>query len=311
MSDSPTFALETRVRSLAADLDLPHPGEGHTAVRWRALAAIARHDVAEARVIEAHVDALSILHEAGLEPEPSALYGVWAAEEPGRSLQLDGERVRGQKPFCTGAGIVDRALVTARTPAGVVLAEIDARHPSIDYATDDWLTPAFATTGTATATFDTPTIRTAGSAGWYLDRVGFWHGACGPAACWAGGVLGLIDQAIVAAAAKRADPHLDAHIGALVAIGWDLDAVLDRAGVEIDETPDDAAAAVRRARIMRHLVDRAATEVIERFGRALGPRPLIRNPDVVRRIAEVQLYVRQCHAERDLDALGSAETDRS
>jgi hypothetical protein len=97
----------------------------------------------------------------------------------------------------------------------------------------------------------------------------------------------------------------------MVALGWELDAVLDRAGVEIDETPDDAAAAVRRARIMRHLVDRAATEVIERFGRALGPRPLIRNPDVVRRIAEVQLYVRQCHAERDLDALGSAETDRS
>ena len=310
MSDHPIPAFETRVRSLAADLDLPHPGEGHTAERWRALAAIARHDVAEARVIEAHVDALSILHEAGLEPEPRALYGVWAAEEPGRSLQLDGGHVQGQKPFCTGSGIVDRALVTARTPAGVVLAEIDARHPSIAYDTGDWLTPAFAATSTATATLDTPTIRTLGPVGWYLDRVGFWHGACGPAACWAGGVLGLIDQAIAAAAGKNAEPHLDAHVGALVAIGWELDMVLDRAGDEIDHAPDDAAAAVRRARIVRHLVDRAATEVIERFGRALGPRPLVRDPDVVRRIAEVQLYVRQCHAERDLDALGSAETDR-
>jgi alkylation response protein AidB-like acyl-CoA dehydrogenase len=310
MNDRPIPALETRVRSLAADLDLPHPGEGHTAVRWRALASIARHDVSEARVIEAHVDAVSILHEAGLEPEPRALYGVWAAEEPGRSLEFDDERVRGQKPFCTGAGIVDRALVTARTPAGVVLVEIDARHPSIDYATDDWLTPAFASTGTATATFETPTIRAVGSTGWYLDRVGFWHGACGPAACWAGGVLGLIDQAVAAAAAKNAEPHLDAHIGALVAIGWELDAVLDRAGDEVDAEPEDAAAAVRRARIVRHLVDRTAAEVIERFGRALGPRPLVRDPDVVRRIAEVQLYVRQCHAERDLDALGFAETDR-
>jgi hypothetical protein len=310
MSDSPTADLETRVRALAVGLDLPHPGEGHTAERWRALAAIARHDVAEARVIEAHVDALSILHEAGLEPEPRALYGVWAAEEPGRSLQLDGERVCGQKPFCTGSGIVDRALDTARTPAGVVLVEVDARHPSIAYDTGDWLTPAFAATGTATATFDTPTIRTLGPVGWYLDRVGFWHGACGPAACWAGGVLGLIDQAVAAATAKRAEPHLDVHIGAMVALGWELEAVLDRAGDEIDNEPDDAAAAVRRARIVRHLVDCAAAEVIERFGRALGPRPLVRNPDVVRRIAEVQLYVRQCHAERDLDALGSAEAHR-
>jgi alkylation response protein AidB-like acyl-CoA dehydrogenase len=310
MNDSPTPDLVTRVRALATELGLPHPGEGHTAERWRALAAIARHDVAEARVIEAHVDALSILHEAGLEPEPSALYGVWAAEEPGRSLELDGDRVRGQKPFCTGSGMVDRALVTARTPAGVVLVEIDARHPSIDYATDDWVTPAFAATGTATATLHTPTIRTVGSTGWYLDRVGFWHGACGPAACWAGGVLGLIDQAVAAAATKSAEPHLNAHIGALVAIGWELEAVLDRAGDEIDDEPDDDAAAIRRARILRHLVDRAASEVIERFGRALGPRPLVRDSEVVRRIAEVQLYVRQCHAERDLDALGAAETDR-
>ena len=311
MSPSRSSVLEERVRRLAADLDLPHPGEGHTAERWRALAAVARHDVTEARVIEAHVDAASILHEAGLEPEPGALYGVWAAEEPGRALDLTDERVRGHKPFCTGTGIVDRALVTARTDTGIVLAEIDARHPSIEYDTDDWLTPAFAATGTATATLDTPTIRQVGPVGWYLDRVGFWHGACGPAACWAGGVLGLIDQAVAATAAKGAEPHLDAHVGALVAIGWELAAMLDRAGDEIDADPDDRAAASVRARIVRHLVDRAATEAIDRFGRALGPRPLIRDGDVIRRIAEVQLYVRQCHAERDLAALGAAELDRA
>ena len=56
---------------------------------------------------------------------------------------------------------------------------------------------------------------------------------------------------------------------------------------------------------------RAAAEAIDRFGRALGPRPLIRDADVIRRITEVQLYVRQCHAERDLAALGAAELDRA
>jgi hypothetical protein len=34
-----------------------------------------------------------------------------------------------------------------------------------------------------------------GEPGWYLDRVGFWHGVW-PAACWAGGAIGLADQAI-------------------------------------------------------------------------------------------------------------------
>src|SRR5690606_32050644 len=86
--------------------------------------------------------------------------------------------------------IVDRALVTARTDAGIVLTEIDARHPSIEYDTDDWLTPAFDTTATATARLDTPTIRRVGSVGWYLDRLGFWHGACRPAAGRPGRVLG-------------------------------------------------------------------------------------------------------------------------
>jgi alkylation response protein AidB-like acyl-CoA dehydrogenase len=311
MSDGSATTLEGRVRDLVADFDLPHPGEGRTADRWGALAEVARRDVSVARVVEAHVDAVSILHEAGLEPTPEALYGVWAAEEPGRALAFETDRIRGVKPFCTGAGLVDRALVTARSDAGVVLAEIDARHPSIVYDTDDWSTPAFAATCTATARLDMPTIRRVGSVGWYLDRVGFWHGACGPAACWAGGVLGLVDQAVATAAGKRAEPHLDAHIGALVALGWELGAVLDRAGDEIDDAPDDPGAARRRARIVRHLVDRAATEAIERFGRALGPRPLIRDGDVARRIAEVQLYVRQCHAERDLDALGAAELDRA
>src|SRR5690606_29605962 len=148
--------------------------------------------------------------------------------------------------------------------------------------------------------------RRVGANGWYLDRVGFWHGACGPAACWAGGVLGLVDAAVAAGLAKPAAPHLDAHVGALTAIAWQLEAIFERAGAEIDAAPHDRAAAMRRARIVRHLVDVAATEAIDRFGRALGPRPLIRDADVVRRIAEIQVYVRQCHAERDLEALGAA-----
>ena len=80
MNDAQTPDLEARVRDVVADLDLPHPGEGRTAERWRTLADVARRDVTVARVVEAHVDAVSILHEAGLDREPNALYGVWAAE---------------------------------------------------------------------------------------------------------------------------------------------------------------------------------------------------------------------------------------
>jgi len=254
---------------------------------------------------------VTILHEAGRAPWSGMLYGVWAAEDAGHVLELDPGNgrgtLRGGKPFCTGAGMVDRALVTCRTDDGVTLCEIDSRSDRIVYDFADWVTPALAATRTATATFDGLVIgddSIVGPTGWYLDRVGFWHGACGPAACWAGGAIGLVDRAVELAAGKPIDPHRDAHIGALAAIRWELEALLDRTGAEIDHSPGDGDAAAHRARCLRHLVDRAATEVIERFGRAFGPRPLSRDADVVRRVAELQLYVRQCHAERDLEILG-------
>ena len=36
-----------------------------------------------------------------------------------------------------------------------------------------------------------------GTPGWYVERNGFWHGAVGPAACWAGRAAGLVDAAHV------------------------------------------------------------------------------------------------------------------
>jgi hypothetical protein len=45
---------------------------------------------------------------------------------------------------------------------------------------------------------------------------------------------------------------------------------------------------------------------LTRFGRAFGPHPLAMDLGISRRFAEVELYIRQCHAERDLQQLGGA-----
>jgi hypothetical protein len=60
----------------------------------------------------------------------------------------------------------------------------------------------------------------------------------------------------------------------------------------------------------RTIVARAAEEVIARTGHALGPAPLVLDADHARRVADLQLYVRQHHAERDDAALGAAILDR-
>jgi len=48
---------------------------------------------------------------------------------------------------------------------------------------------------------------------------------------------------------------------------------------------------------------------LDRFGRATGPQLLAFDPDTVRRYSELTLYIRQCHAERDLESLANASHD--
>ena len=103
----------------------------------------------------------------------------------------------GTKPFCSGSTLVDRALVTAIDPTGNHhLIDLDLRRNAANIAFDGsfWQTAAFADTLTANATLTAATLTPndiLGPPGWYLSRPGFWHGALGPAACWAGGAAGL------------------------------------------------------------------------------------------------------------------------
>jgi alkylation response protein AidB-like acyl-CoA dehydrogenase len=305
------MTLETRLRQalVTGGLDLPLPGNGQTALRHHALAEIGREDLSLARLAEAHTDAVAILSESGRKPQPGALYGVWASETPAQPLRLDrvgsGFVLNGSKMFCTGAGLIDRALITACLPEQRLI-DVDLRRSpeTINFDWSAWATRTFAETKTAIATFsDTPVEENEmiEATGWYLERPGFWHGACGPASCWAGGAIGLADYA---QSQSRNDAHTLAHLGAMTAASWALSSYLDAAGNEIDAKPLDADAALTRALAFRHLVEQMCTDILQRFGRAYGPRPLAFDVQASRRYQELELYIRQSHAERDLETLG-------
>jgi hypothetical protein len=301
------MSLGLRLRKLLEDrkLDLPFPGSGKTDLRHRELAEIARNDLQIGRLAEAHTDALAILHEAGRHPQPRALYGVWASEGKQR-LKIADMALCGQKAFCTGAGLVDCALVTVSEPERRLL-EIDLRmhRDHICFDSSRWVSDAFAETATATALLrDYPISETdfIGAPGWYLERPGFWHGACGPAACWAGGALRLVDYA--REHIRATNPHALAHLGALAANAWQLDVLLRCAGEEIDLAPENSQTARTRALCLRHLVEQACTDTMLRFGRVFGPRPLAFDAEISRLNQELSLYIRQSHAEVDLEDLG-------
>jgi hypothetical protein len=81
---------------------------------------------------------------------------------------------------------------------------------------------------------------------------------------------------------------------------------LDQAADEIDADPDDRKEGGQlRAMRVRGLVEAVATEVMLRVGRALGAGPLGHDEAHARRVADLTVYLRQHHAERDLAELGA------
>ncbi|NYZ62599.1 acyl-CoA dehydrogenase [Luteimonas sp. SJ-16] len=292
------------------------PGRGGTLVRWRALAALAADDVCLAKVVEAHYDAQAILAdiEDG-DTAPGCLYAVWAAEPPDAQTVFvtdagrDGTgRLDGTKAWCSGADLVDRALVTAVADGRRVLVEVGLAQPGVSPSDDDWHAVGMARVRSGRVRFDGARARQVGPAGAYLERPGFWHGGAGIAACWYGAAA-AIGEHLRTHPRIPTDAHAAAHLGA-IDIGLSAAAALMReTAAAIDAEP--GAPHVHAVLRLRSLLERLATEVIDRVGRALGPGPLCEDAARARRCADLTTFVRQCHAERDWAALGTAAGSRA
>ena len=101
------------------------------------------------------------------------------------------------------------------------------------------------------------------------------------------------------------DGHAKAHLGAMAAVICGMQSMLRWGAEQIDADPVNRSGQLFPAALMvRHQIERGCTEILDRFGRTLGPRPYAFEKDNARRIAELTLYIRQCHAERDLEELG-------
>ncbi|WP_255658289.1 acyl-CoA dehydrogenase [Actinoplanes sp. L3-i22] len=289
--------------------DLPLPGRGATAERLRGLTALGRADLVACRLAEGHADAVAIRAELGDACPPGdqdhavgeVRWGVWAATpasvraEPGP----EGWLLTGDRPWCSGAAWCTDALVTAAADDGIRLFAVRNDGPYAQPLDGTWPAIGMSGSDSRTVRFTGVPARPVGGPGDYVDRPGFWHGGVGVAACWYGGALAVADTLHAAARARELGPHALAHLGAIdVAAG----AVLDQAAARIDAEP--GADAHRLALRVRATVEHAATEVIDRVGRALGAGPLCRDNNHAQRIADLTVYLRQSHAESDLEQLG-------
>ena len=296
-------------------LDLPLPGGGRTGERWAVLADLATEDLSLARLAEGHTDALAILAELGAARPPAGRrWGVWAAQPPGPGLSArrtgDGSwRLDGLKRYCSGARCCTDALVTATASDGNRLFAVSPRDLAVVPGT--WPATGMAGSDTLDVRFTGIAAEPVGGPGRYLDRPGFAQGGAGVAACWYGGARGVGETLLAASARRDVGPHALAHLGAVDVALTTARTALDAAATGIDADPEDrdGGGLVRTLRV-RALVEATATEVMNRVGRALGAGPLGHDEAHSRRVADLTVYLRQHHAERDLADLGSLVTRR-
>ncbi|OWY29027.1 acyl-CoA dehydrogenase [Herbaspirillum robiniae] len=289
---------------------LPLPGSGATLERWRVLAAVAGRDLSLLKLYEAHTDALAILAEGGFtDIPPLSVWGVWCAEPPGavlhaRPIAAEGQLVLdGEKRWCSGAMSATHALLSYRDEQEqACLAAVDLDQDGISVEDDAWKSVGMAATRTATIKLTAVHATPIGAPGFYLERPGFWHGAIGIAAGWYGAGATLAEK-LRQALRNRNDPHALAHLGgAHCQLSGALNQLREAARF-IDANPVTSVS--RLALSARLQVEAASQAVISHAGRALGPAPYCLDRHSARILADLPLFLRQSHAERDLVQLGS------
>ncbi|GAY08023.1 acyl-CoA dehydrogenase family protein [Pseudonocardia sp. N23] len=309
--DPPSAVPQLRALLAEGTADLPAPGSGATPARWAALARWGRTDLSLARLGEGHADAVAILAEAGREPVPGATYGVWAARSGGTGAVLTGGpgswRLQGRVRFCSGAHGLDRALVVALTADGARVADVALDRAGVHRVPGTWETVGMARSDSVDVELDDVPVgddALVGGPRWYTARPGFWHGGAGVAAVWLGGAAGVLDDLRTALLETDPDEHRLALFAELHAHLAACDALLSATASEIDDTPAaphrDAAWTVRAA------VELACRRVLDVAPRLAGVAALTRGGPLAGRLADLGVYVRQHHGERDLAALGAA-----
>ena len=140
------LALSRRVHEASEGLILPAwQSEANMLALLRCLYEAGREDLAFARVLEGHIDAVQIVLTRGDAVQAGALnkalsqgavLGVWNADLKDAPLRVQNGQLMGGKAFASGAGLLSHALVTLnggdRANVQLLLLDLTATPPAID-----------------------------------------------------------------------------------------------------------------------------------------------------------------------------------
>ena len=157
------------------------------------------------------------MHELGYQHEINEeTWAVWAADGGPVPLQVENGLCNGIKPWCSGAEFIHKALISFKDQQGQSqLCIIDLNQSLITIDLAHWQAIGMKGTQTARVNFQEIAVKLIGHPNDYLDRVGFWHGAAGVAACWYGAAVRLVDE-LQQSCLKAPNPFKKMYLGRLV-----------------------------------------------------------------------------------------------
>jgi alkylation response protein AidB-like acyl-CoA dehydrogenase len=315
-----------------ADLD----GRSSTSLALlRMLKHIGRGDLSVGRLFEGHVNALQLIQTFG-RPDQIArwasdvrdgelLFAVWNTEAgdgvrfvPGASGRY---RMHGSKTFASGAGHVERPIVTGALPDGgwqMCVVPLDRAGAAIDRS---WWQPSGMRASTSFKVdftgIELEQSDLLGDPGDYHLQPWFSGGAIRFAAVHLGGAEALLDatRAFLRMLNRAGDPHQQSRLGqaAIHVESGNLWLAGAARVVDIGQSPPSAASTqlmVDYANMTRLAIERVCMDVMQLCERAVGARGLLQPYVFERIIRDLTLYLRQPAPDAAQTSAGQYILDR-
>jgi hypothetical protein len=268
-----------------------------------ALAELGRIDLALARLVEGHADAMRILDQAGTAPL-DGVYGVWASRSAGTGVratqQPDGWRLSGELRFASGIDLIDRALLPGWVDAHHLL--LDLPVDAVDADRETWQTSAMDASRSFTVRVDQLADRVVGPLDFYLTRPGFLVGGLEVAAVWAGGAASVLEQVSVGLRGFEPSAHQLRRLGVMEQAVWLARTAVDATVVRLPGL--DAAALARETAAARTAVVTCCEQVVDEAERIVGPGGMSGNARLARTLADLAIFVRQHHVDLAHESAG-------
>ncbi len=291
-----------------------------------ALRLVGGADLSLGRIYEGHVNACQLIYSLGACSQRCTLaddlgagriFGVWNTDaEDGVTIHetASGWRLNGRKRFASGAGHIDRALITASRSDGsrqIVVVDVGSRPDRADNR--GWRVRGMRGTQSGLYDFSGMTVSEAallGDPGDYECEPRLSAGAWRFAAVQLGAVEALLRhwRGNLIRSGKNGDPVQRTRFGSAVAATRSAALWVERGAILAEEGGSDAVPLVFMA---RGVVEDAALQVMEGAARAIGTASFFEASRIDRITRDLSLYLRQPAPDetRDRAAISWLERD--